>query len=66
MAPSSVYSWRDIRAGRSVTEWAQNILRDAQAAEITGTTAVLRLVWTRIKPTLQRDICEPTAATTIS
>ncbi|KAG0156132.1 hypothetical protein PDIDSM_3308 [Penicillium digitatum] len=38
MAPSSVYSWRDVRAGRSVTEWAQNMLRDAQAAEITATT----------------------------
>ncbi|EKV13320.1 hypothetical protein PDIG_39320 [Penicillium digitatum PHI26] len=66
MAPSSVYSWRDVRAGRSVTEWAQNMLRDAQAAEITGTTTVLRLVWTRLEPALQRDIREPSPATTIS
>ncbi|KAJ5494865.1 hypothetical protein N7463_010952 [Penicillium fimorum] len=66
MAPTSIYSWRGVRAGRSVTEWAQNMLRDAQAAEITGTTTVLRLVWTRIEPALQRDIREPTAATTIS
>ncbi|KAG0158329.1 hypothetical protein PDIDSM_5842 [Penicillium digitatum] len=66
MAPSSVYSWRDVRAGRSVTEWAQNMLRDAQAAEITGTTTVLRLVWTRLEPALQRDIREPSPATRIS
>ncbi|KAG0156312.1 hypothetical protein PDIDSM_3489 [Penicillium digitatum] len=66
MAPSSVYSWRDVRAGRSVTEWAQNMLRDTQAAEITGTTTVLRLVWTRLEPALQRDIREPSPATTIS
>jgi hypothetical protein len=34
MAPASVYCWRDVRAGRSITEWAQNMLRDAQAAEM--------------------------------
>lgn len=66
MAPASIYSWRDVCAGRSTTEWAQNMLRDAQATEITGTTTLLRLVWTRIAPTLQRDVREPTAATTIS
>lgn len=42
------------------------MLRDAQAAEIIGTTTVLRLVWTRLEPALQRDVREPTAATTIS
>ncbi|KAJ5420766.1 hypothetical protein N7465_003285 [Penicillium sp. CMV-2018d] len=47
-------------------EWAQDMLRDAQAAEITGTTTVLRLVWNRLEPALQRDVREPTAATTIS
>ena len=29
MALAAIYSWRDVRAGRSVTEWAQNMLRDA-------------------------------------
>lgn len=62
----SIYSWHDIRVGRSVTEWAQNVLRDAQAAEISGTTSLLRLVWTRIEPTLQRDVHELTVTTTIS
>jgi dUTPase len=66
MSPASIYSWRDVRAGRSVTEWAQNMLRDAQAADITGTTTLLRMVWTRLEPALQRDVREPTAATTIS
>jgi hypothetical protein len=50
MSPASIYSWRDVRAGRSVTEWAQNMLRDAQAADITGTTTLLRMVWTRLEP----------------
>ncbi|KAJ5347775.1 uncharacterized protein N7506_001028 [Penicillium brevicompactum] len=42
------------------------MLRLAQAAEITDTTQQLRIVWMRIDPSLQRDVAEPNAGTSVA
>lgn len=68
---SAAYTWNDVTAGRSVVEWAHQMIRDSQAADLAGgaplsTSAQLRTVWLRLDPTLQRDVPEPLVGMTIS
>jgi len=61
-----VYTWNDVRTGRTPREYAQGMLRLLKSTGYTATLDQLLRIRQNIDPSLRRDIDEPTETTTLA